>query len=521
MDIEQSLEGHLSRIGTAPFLFVGSGLSRRIVNLDTWEELLRRFAAPLAKPFEYFYGEASRDLPRTAELIADAFYDLWWADRRYDSSRESFKGQILSKASCLKYEIATYLKAQAYAPGLSEQVDREIELLKRATVDGVITTNWDQSLEAIFPEFEVFIGQNQVLFAVSQGIAEIYKIHGCCSEPNSLVLTASDYQDFNSRNAYLAAKLLTIFVEHPVIFLGYSLSDGNVIAILQQIASCLTNDSIHKLKDRLIFVQRDGKHVGESFEASVTQIGGYALPITIIRTNDFTKIYRPLGKLKRRFPARMLRQMKEHVYDLVKSNDPHGKLAVIDIEDDRFSELDVVYGVGAMSRIGRHGYTPITRLDLLRDSMEPKSRYDGESIVREVLPNTLRNTLFVPVFKYLRAAGRIADDGTAHLADCHRRVEQAAKLSHKDFYLKKCFQREANKVRRELKSVQNVIAHYGDHACTHLPLLKPDQIDRDALREFIVSNMHKINDSKHGNQTYFPRLICFFDWLVNSGLSGE
>ncbi|MDT1838087.1 SIR2 family protein, partial [Acinetobacter baumannii] len=81
--------------------------------------------------------------------------------------------------------------------------------------------------------------QKELLFSNPQQIAEIYKIHGCASKPESLVLTNEDYIDFNARNPYLAAKLITLFVEHPIIFIGYRLSDPNIQGILRAIASCI------------------------------------------------------------------------------------------------------------------------------------------------------------------------------------------------------------------------------------------------------------------------------------------
>lgn len=513
--LEVRLGEHLAKIGTAPFLFIGSGISRRYVNLETWEQLLRRFAAGLPQPFEYYYGLADRDLAQTASLLAAAYYEKWWSEPAFDESRKAFKEQVSSKSSCLKYEIAQYLKKQRYAPGTDTVVDGEIELLKKATVDGVITTNWDTILETIFPEFEVYIGQDQILFSVSQGIAEIYKIHGCCTEPNSLTLTTEDYHEFNERNPYLAAKLLTIFVEHPVIFLGYSLSDPNITSILRQIASCLTNENIHKLKDRLLFVEYDAESKGDSFEASVTQVGGHSIPVHIIRTKDFSHIYRPLSLLKRRFSARLLRQMKEHLYELVKANDPQEKLGVVDIDEgELFRQLEVVYGIGVVSKVGRLGYAPITRVELLKDIMAPVSHYDAAAILKETLPGLVRNTEFSPVFRYLRNAGLIGTDGTIECSKLDAKVTKVTRHTRESFFPPGGYRNKILKAEKPPASVKEVIEMFGDNAYLYIPFLEVEQIKPDELKNYILANLQLITSKQVQYQTYFRRLICFYDWLV-------
>lgn len=519
MAIQEDLTTHLEKIGTAPFLFVGSGLSRRYIGLEDWESLLRKFTQTAALPnkFEYYKAKANGKLPETAKLLAEEFFDMWWKDAKYEASRGAFQAHATDRSSCMKFEISQYIGCKKYAAGADAQTDKEIELLKKATIDGIITTNWDTVLESLFPDFEVYIGQEQVLFSNPQGVAEIYKIHGCITKPNSLVLTDADYADFNSRNSYLAAKLLTVFVEHPVIFLGYSLADEDIRDILRQIAQCLTNDNIKQLQDRLIFVQRDSHNKGDSFESSVLQIDKHTLPVTIVRTNDYGKVYEPLGTFRRRFPARLLRQMKEHVYDLVRANDPKKKLAVIDIDDaENFDDIEVVYGVGVLPKVGATGYTPISRIDLFKDVMAETSRYDPKRIVEETLP-LFKQAKYVPCFRYLREGGYIAGDGKIDASKLKGRLAKAPDQKHTDFYPPAQYQGELKEVQK-CPNILGVQMRYSNNSFYYIPMLKKEQIDVEDLRKYVLANMNLLNASNGATATYFGKLICFYDWLKYRGV---
>lgn len=88
--------------------------------------------------------------------------------------------------------------------------------------------------------YKTYAGQNELIFSAIQGIAEIYKIHGSIENPETIVINEEDYDEFQNKAAYLTSKLLTIFMEYPIVFLGYSISDANILRILHEIVNCLT-----------------------------------------------------------------------------------------------------------------------------------------------------------------------------------------------------------------------------------------------------------------------------------------
>lgn len=244
--IKEELKEIFLQAHAGPFLFVGSGFSRRYLGLEDWGGLLSKFCDGL-RPFEYYLSKANGQVPMVATLMSADFNEYWWSSEAYEASRIKNQGKIKDQTSALRVEICEYLKSASVGKYKNSGYSEELNLISQLNVDGIITTNWDRLLEELFPDYKVYIGQQELLFSNPQSIGEIYKIHGCSSRSKSLVLTDEDYIDFNDRNAYLAAKLITIFVEHPIIFIGYSVSDQNIASLLLSIAKCIGERAAEQL----------------------------------------------------------------------------------------------------------------------------------------------------------------------------------------------------------------------------------------------------------------------------------
>jgi hypothetical protein len=509
------LAERLKTANRAPFLFVGAGVSRRYLNTDAWIDLLKRMAAMTGKPYGYYATKADDKPPQVASEIAIDFHELWWNDDQFAESREQFGEALKNREGPLKVEVARYTRLALNdlpAEGTSEH--RELQLLQRALVDGAITTNYDGLLEHVFPEYKTFIGQDGLLFSDTQGIGEIYKIHGSASDPESLVLTAKDYALFNARNPYLAAKLLTIFVEHPVIFLGYSLNDEDVTEILVSVAKVLTTENLSRLQDHLIFVQWNSASKEPILVATQIAASGFTIPVVQLTVPDYQGLFEVLAGLHRKFPAQLLRQLKEHVYELVMSSSPETQLSVIDIEDTtKAKDIDVVFGVGIKSRLGGQGYVGLTRKNLLMDVLSPTSAYEAARVVDEALPAVMRQPGNAPLFRYLREAGRLRDDGSL-VPGVSVDTKVADRVKKKRDHLKPGVQptRRANRLVQEADGKFKKLAAANNLADTLLGVLvvPSEGIKPEDLRAYLLEHA----DSFETNQSSaWSKAVCLYDYL--------
>ena len=153
---------------------------------------------------------------------------------KFNNFKNRNKDLIKKGISPFKIAIGEYFENIKYD---NTKKIEEIELLKeiqQRNISGIITTNYDKFLEKIFQNFKVFAGQEELIFSNLEGIAEIYKIHGTSSSPETIIITSDDYKKFEEKSDYLTAKLLTIFLEYPIIFIGYSINDKNIKIFLVQ-----------------------------------------------------------------------------------------------------------------------------------------------------------------------------------------------------------------------------------------------------------------------------------------------
>jgi hypothetical protein len=512
MSVEDDLTEILKSRHAGAFLFVGSGFSRRYLGLEDWVGLLSRFCVA-GRPFGYYLTTANGDVPAAAKLLAVDFNEYWWKAPEYAASVERYQSRVADVSSALRLEVSAYLAGLDQAASAKIEYLEEIKLLASLNVDGIITTNWDIFLEQLFPDYRKYIGQNELLFSNPQEIGEIYKIHGCASRPESLVLTSDDYAAFHEKNPYLAAKLITVFVEHPVVFLGYSISDLNISSLLRSITLCMGKDQIEQLRRNLIFVQRlkDGETSGVS--DTFLTIDGVQIPLVLVRTNDFSEVYRALGSTKRKIPARVLRYCKEQLYELVRSLEPEKKLSVVDIDAiDQKEDVEFLVGVGVASPeaadIAKIGYEAIDVKDLIIDLVHDNRKYDPQQIIGSVIKRAGRNTKYVPVFKYLSGIGITSKDSF------QKSGLPLAKWVNRDLkdYRVKLYKAAFYKRRHE--SLEEIITgSTPENAATLIPFLAKEKIDLDRLRTFLEEHEDKIDYENSNYASYFRKLAALYDQL--------
>ncbi|MBF0427846.1 MAG: SIR2 family protein [Magnetococcales bacterium] len=333
-EIIEDIKTCLEKYKRQPILFIGSGFSKRFFNGPSWDELLNKMkeTCPLIKKNIAYYKQKGMDSIKIGSEFSNLFHEWAWNEGRNSFPSEVFHDN-LKQSFYLKYKIAEYFKKitpEDISSITDKNLIKELSLIKEISPYAIITTNYDRFLEVIFPNFTPIIGQ-QIIKENVIVIGEIFKIHGCSSDPQSIVITSEDYEEFKNKKKYLSAKLYTLFCEHPLIIIGYTAKDPNIQAILSDFDEILSNND--KLVENIYLLDWT-KEIQPTppfpKEKILSLDNNKTLRIKNIYTDKFDWVFSAFKSecKPEMYNVSILRNLLSHIYTLVRCDIPAKKLEV-------------------------------------------------------------------------------------------------------------------------------------------------------------------------------------------------
>ncbi len=197
-------------------LFVGAGLSRNAKAPD-WKSLLKKLILFCEEEAIQLNQDEKEEL---LNLIQGGASQLLIAAEHLKIILQEKMNEFIENNTKLLKPIETHL------------------LIAKLALHGIITTNYDLLIEegirsytGLTPEVILYSSTHK-LARLDEYNSWIFKIHGSCSEPGTIILSSSDYE----RLPPVSIKTLSqIFQEYTVLFIGYSLSDPDILDLLSKI----------------------------------------------------------------------------------------------------------------------------------------------------------------------------------------------------------------------------------------------------------------------------------------------
>lgn len=402
-----------------PILFVGAGISNRYAGTCTWTDLLESIAAKIGidrfqlngikKSLESEYPDANIYPHLASKLSSMMIKQIGSKQLTRDDFPDMSDGEWAMMEDCdpFKVLICSMLKANCLTDNKAKL--RELESFRKLSdkVPAVITTNYDNFLETeVFTDFKTLLYPDDYYFSGSDGYGEILKIHGTIDIPDSIVITAEDYSRLNANSKIILSRLTYLMCYHPIIFVGYSLSDEEIHGLIYDLVSSLKQTDIDRIKNRLILVS-----VSESLPKSVwnpkaIEFNNKRIEVMNLTVPTFEVLFNYLDKITPVATPQEIRKYKSMIRNIVLSTDPTSKKIVLINEDslDDMTDNAVMFGNADSINSIMKGITGYEISDAVLDVLSNRKGLLGSSkavFMHWISQNRICNgDKYVPLFYY-------------------------------------------------------------------------------------------------------------------------
>ena len=315
--------------------------------------------------------------------------------------------------------------------------------------------------------------------------------------------------EFDKNSAYLAAKLMTIFMEYPIIFMGYSIGDSNIQNIIKSIVNCLDEEQVKLLEDRFVFVEYDCWLAGAEVTPYTIMVDDKPLVMRKVALEDFMLLYEALEKKKAKLPVKILRRFKQELYEYTITNMPTANLRVAALDDDRVGDDDLVLAIGKASEFGLKGLSGLESNEWYRDIVLGDIEFSADDLLEYAFSKLIKqNSGKLPVNKYLMMAEKNHPNAKefAEKQNFDSIISQTIKKNRKALGEYQSVAQIWNREEESLERATRLISH-----------LEEKQIDVDeletVLRKLFERDADILQNAQIQIRTNIRRLIMIYDYL--------
>jgi hypothetical protein len=342
-----------------PIIFIGSGMSRRYLkDFPIWTDLLEDYWDKLGMEGNYFsylhqltqhyqndnHVEEDFFANTTAASKIEAEFDKAFFEEKIVVDGLSIRDAQQKRISPFKKDLANRFSSYSVRDDIDpEEFQLFSSMLQKARI--IVTTNYDKLIEDSVTDSSdqrpsIYLGADG-LFNSDNGWSEIYKIHGDVSKSNSIVITADDYKKYDDNSLLVSAKLMSAMIDTPIIFFGYSLTDRNVLKILDDFALHIPNEDPRKSANRIFVVEYHPEFDdNKTIEEIARDDAHHGMNYTLVKTKKFNAIFKELSSINEGATPYEVRKYTSLIKKLIVKKGAEGTLDATLVSPNSLEQLN-------------------------------------------------------------------------------------------------------------------------------------------------------------------------------------
>lgn len=498
-----NIQDFIANFKNHPILFIGTGFSLRYLeNSYTWDGLLSHICNEVTDNTEIFLDIKSKyqntdntfNYEKIATCVEDLFNKHLSEDRngKFKNINDSFYDNMRNdnNISRFKIYISTLFTDLVYL----KSHETELTALKkvRKNIGSIITTNYDNLIEEIF-QFVPLIG-NDILLSNPYG--SVYKIHGCVTKPDKIIINENDYADFKQKYELIRAQLLSLFIHNPIIFIGYSISDENIKSLLKTIFTYVTpnSDIAHKIKSNFLLVEYENGSTNTIVtDHDIVLANNVTIRVNKLKTNNFTSLYDALSSIDLPISAMDIRKVQNIVRDIYEGGNIQVKI-VNDI--DTLLNSEKILAIGNVNRISYEYQTTGEMMANYFNIIEE----DNSQLLSLIDKHAIQKEQFFPIFAFSQINNNIS-------SSTNLKIQQKNKL-------KSIFDSTpivAQKKFNTIKEIEDDPTISSVNICRAIVYsMLSGFLNSEDIKNFLINYEQK-------QSTDYRRILCAFDFINYSG----